>query len=156
MADTPTVPAFDMDSFMARTRAYEQRASELNPVNKAALLDALQSAGITTVTVTFDGCGDSGQIEQIVAKSGDKDADLPDNKVELARTEFHLEDVTRATVPLPDAIEAFCYDMLESKHGGWENNEGAYGEFIFDVKERTVTFDFNYRIEKSENHFHEL
>src|SRR3546814_8041154 len=49
-----------------------------------------------------------------------------------------------------------CYDLLESKHGGWENNEGGYGEFTFDVAAGTIVFDFNYRIERSENHYHEL
>lgn len=156
MTDPIPVPAFDMDSFMARYAAYEKRASELNPANKAALLAALAAASVTSVIVTFDGGGDSGQIESIVAQAGESEIDLPDTPVELARTEFHTEEVTRTTTPLPDAIESFCYDVLESKHGGWENNEGGFGEFTFDVAAETVVFDFNYRIQQSENHYYEL
>lgn len=156
MPDTTPLPAFDMDSFMASYAAYEKRAGELNPANKANLLGALAAAGVTSVIVNFDGGGDSGQIESIVAQAGDSQIDLPDTPVELARTEFHAEEITRVTMPLPEAIEAFCYDVLESKHGGWENNEGGFGEFTFDVAAGTVAFDFNYRIQQSENHYYEL
>lgn len=156
MTNSNPVPAFDMDSFMARYASFEQRASTLNPDNKAVLIAALAAAGITTVIVTFDGGGDSGQIESIVARTGDCDVELPDTLVELARADFHDEEIRRTTAPLPDAIESFCYDVLESKHGGWENNEGGFGEFTFNVAAGTVIFDFNYRIQQSENHYYEL
>ena len=35
------------------------------------MFDALAAAGITLIVVTFDGYGDSGQIENIEAKAGD-------------------------------------------------------------------------------------
>ncbi len=35
-----------------------------------------------------------------------------------------------------DAIERLAYDFLEETHDGWENSDGAYGDFIFDVAER--------------------
>ena len=156
MTDPTPVPAFDADNFMARYRAFEQRAEALHPANKTALFAALAAADITSVAIIFDGCGDSGQIDSVTAKAGAHDASLPDTPVELASTEFHSDEVTRKTMSLADAIEAFCYDVLESKHGGWENNEGAFGEFVFDVSAQTVAFDFNYRIERSESHFYEL
>lgn len=156
MTDTPAIPTIDMDGFMARYAAYESRANALLPANKTVLFDALQAADITSVTVTFDGCGDSGQIDAIVARAGDGEITLPDTQVELARTDFHLDETRRESMALPDAVETFCYDALESRHGGWENNEGGFGDFTFDVAARTIAFDFNYRIEKSENHYHEL
>ena len=30
-------------------------------------------------------------------------------------------------------------------HDGWENSDGAYGDFTFDVAERTITLDYNER-----------
>jgi hypothetical protein len=48
-----------------------------------------------------------------------------------------------------DAVEALVYALLEETHGGWENNEGAYGEFTFNVTERTITLDYNERYEDS-------
>jgi hypothetical protein len=35
-------------------------------------------------------------------------------------------------------------------HCGWENNDGAYGDFIFDVAKRTITLDFNERYTASD------
>lgn len=81
--ETPA-PAVDPEDFMDRYRAFEQRAAELHPANKASLFAALAAAAIGTVTVTFDGSGDSGQIEQIEV-DGDE-ASFPDTPVELART----------------------------------------------------------------------
>lgn len=156
MTDKPTIPAFDMDNFMARYTAYESRVNALLPANKAAVFDVLSAAGITRISVNFDGCGDSGQIDALHARSGEQIIDLPQTPVELASTDFHDEETRRQTMPLPSAIETLCYDLLESRYGGWENNEGAFGDFTFDVAERTIAFDFNYRIEKTENHYHEL
>ncbi len=44
---------------------------------------------------------------------------------------------------MKEAIERLAYE-------GWENNEGAYGNFLFDVTERTITLNYNERIETSE------
>ena len=156
MTDETPTPNVDMDDFMARYRAYEQRAAELHPANKAVLLAALADAGISCVTVSFNGYGDSGQIDNIEVKAGDADAELPATCVEVASTEFGSEEITRVSQPLADAIESFCFTLLEEKHAGWENNEGAYGEFIFDVPAGTIVFDFNYRIETSENHSYDI
>lgn len=57
---------------------------------------------------------------------------------------------------LRDAIETMAYDLLERTHSGWENNDGAYGEFTFDVVNRTVTLDYNERYTASENSTHEF
>ena len=35
--------------------------------------------------------------------------------------------------------------ILEQEQGGWENNDGAFGEFTFDVAERTIELEFNGR-----------
>ena len=44
-----------------------------------------------------------------------------------------------------DAIERLAYDFLEVTHDGWENSDGAHGDFIFDVAERAITLDYNER-----------
>ena len=157
-APTPTAipsPLIDMDDFMARSKAYEKRAADLIPVNKASLFAALAATGITSVCVAFNGYGDSGQIEDVTAKAGETEANLPTADVEIASAQFGTETISRSSKPLADAIESFCYDLLESHHGGWENNEGAYGDFTFDIAADSIVFDFNYRIETSENHSYE-
>ena len=77
----PDAPDEDIDAriacVLAEYEAHDRRSAALFPANKAALFDALGAAGITTVTVTFDGYGDSGQIEEITAQQGDRVVDLP-------------------------------------------------------------------------------
>lgn len=148
-------PLIDMNDFMTRSKAYEKRAADLIPSNKASLFAALAAAGISHVCIAFNGYGDSGQIEDVTAKAGEAEADLPAVDVEIASAEFGSETITRVSQPLADAIESFCFDLLESHHGGWENNEGAYGDFTFDIAADSIVFDFNYRIETSENHSYE-
>jgi hypothetical protein len=156
MTDETPAPGFDPDEFMARYRAYQARAAELHAGNKATVLAVLRDAGISKVTVTFNGYGDSGQIDSIAVKAGDTDAELPGNSVEIARASWESEAPEQMNEPLADAIETLCYALLEEKHDGWENNEGAYGEFVFDVAADRIVLDFNYRIETSENHTHEI
>jgi hypothetical protein len=47
-------------------------------------------------------------------------------------------------------VEALVYAFLAETHGGWENNEGAYGDFTFTVADRSIILDYNERIETSE------
>ena len=130
-------------------------AEEALPRNKAALFDALAVAGITSVVVTFDGVGDSGQIESIDARTGDAAAVLPICDIEIATPAWDGSELHRRTLPLGEAIEQLAYAFLEETHGGWENNEGAFGEFTFDVPERTIRLDYNERVESSEYSGHE-
>ncbi len=39
-------------------------------------------------------------------------------------------------------------------HDGWENSDGAHGDFTFDVGERTITLDYNERYMQSEYSLH--
>src|SRR6202035_5625925 len=100
-------------------------AKELLPANKTSLFDALAAAGITTVIVNFDGCGDSGQIEMIEARAGDDDCALPSVEIEIASAGWGSATVERQTQPVRVAIETLVYDVLSQEHGGWENNDGA-------------------------------
>ena len=57
---------------------------------------------------------------------------------------------------LHDAIETLCYDYLSQTHGGWENNDGAYGTFEFDVQQRSIRLDFDERFTDTNHHSHDL
>jgi hypothetical protein len=147
MSDTkPTdVSVSPSDPWQQQERAYARIASEVLTLNKAALFDALADAGITTVVVNFDGCGDSGQVEMIEARTGDDDCALPAVEVEIASMGWGTDTIDRQTQPVREAIETLVYDVLSQTHGGWENNDGACGDFTFDVTERTITLDYNER-----------
>lgn len=148
------IPELDPTSWLAQEQEFVKLCDSIRPDNKATLFDALARAGITLVVVNFDGYGDSGQIEDITTNSGDKVVDLPTVGLEVARAECGSRDIARVTVSTKDAIEQLVYDFLAEKHAGWENNEGAYGDFVFDVAERTITLNYNERIETSEYTHH--
>jgi len=133
------------DPCQQQERAYARIASEVLAANKAALFDALAAAGITTVLVNFDGYGDSGQVEKIEARTGDVDCTLPAVEVEVASAQWGSAAIDRQTKPISEAIETLVYDVLSATHGGWEINDGSYGDFTFDVTERTITLDYNER-----------
>jgi hypothetical protein len=149
-------PTPGANDFVARYIEHERRTAALIPFNKEAVFEALKEAGITTVAVRFDGYGDSGQIEEVVAKADDAEIAIPEIQVYMSRVQFGTEEIERQPQPLPQAIETMVYALLETTHGGWENNEGAYGDFKFDVGADLITLEFNYRIEAVDTHFHDF
>jgi len=158
MTDTdPTPnPALDTDACEAKARVQAGLSDSIHAADKATLFDALARAGITIVTVSFDGYGDSGQIEEIQAKAGDAPVELPAGKIELLQTVHGSAGAERSTLNIREAIESLVYDFLEETHGAWGNDDGAYGDFTFDVAERTITLDYNERFTQSEHFYHEF
>jgi hypothetical protein len=138
----------------AKSVAHNRLHEELQPRNKTALFDALAAAGVTHVVVSFDGYGDSGQIENIEVKAGDVTVAMPQTKIEIARAVWDQPEPERSTISIADAIEGLAYDFLEQTHSGWEDNDGAYGDFTFDVTARTITLDYNERTTASEYSLH--
>jgi hypothetical protein len=132
----------DSKDFEALLERHNKALSEANAFNKAAVFDALATAGISTVNVTFDGEGDSGQIENIMA---DGSAEIPDTRFELQQNGWGTGKLDSAQSTLRGAIETLCYDYLSQEYGGWENNEGAFGEFTLSVADRTIELEFNGR-----------
>ena len=160
MTDTndTTPKPFDMAAAMARyheSRAvYERRSESVHPANKKALFDALATAKITRVVVTFDGYGDSGQVEDISALSDDATVAPPEGEITISRAIWGTDGITESTMSVDEAVEQLAYDFLSETHGGWENNDGAYGEFTFDVAEGTITLDYNERYTATETYEH--
>lgn len=159
MTDTPqpgVTMTTEFDDYLARATARDRLEAELLPDNKTAIFDALASVGIVAVVVLFDGGGDSGQIESIDARDAAGEAALPDVTVEIASPSYADDSVVRQAMSLAEAIETLAYDLLRSAYCGWENNDGAYGEFAFDVATRVVSLDYNGRyvaVESSSHRF---
>lgn len=145
--NTTLAPSFDFTAWEAERRAHEAAQAAIRPANKAALFSVLSAAGITSIDVSFDGYGDSGQIESIDAKADQADTSLPEATVNLTLIGWRDTDPTERTMPIRQAIEHFAYDCLAQTHGGWENNEGAFGTFVFDVADQSITLDYNQRFE---------
>jgi hypothetical protein len=112
--------------------------------DKEIIFAALAEAGIHSVTLNYDGGGDSGQIEDIEAwnATGDRIPLPSDRKVQLT---LGNPDEPLTDVDLQAAIETLAWDFLEEMYAGWENNDGAFGIFVFDVPNRTVTLEHSER-----------
>lgn len=159
----PSQPVAAIDAQAAWQRYLEQAAARdalfetLLPDNQSAIFDALASAGVVTVIVTFDGYGDSGQIESVTATGPDSEMTLPEIDIVYASPgELTSDDpVNRKPQPLAEAVETLCYDLLRSTHAGWENNDGAFGDFTFDVAARTISLDHNDRYTAIESYAHQ-
>jgi hypothetical protein len=63
--------------------------------------------------------------------------------------------IDQQPLPLAEAIETLCYDLLRQTHAGWENNDGAFGDFTFDVPARTISLDHNDRYTAIESYTHQ-
>ena len=73
----------------------------------------LVKLGVDIVTINYDGYGDSGTMEDPLALQNDKPVELPPK--------------------LNDLLLEFAESYLP---GGWENNDGACGTFVLNIKER--------------------
>lgn len=158
MTDTQSTPVTSLDftALDQNNREHARLAEQSLLANKTALFDALAAAGIEIVIVVFDGYGDSGQIEDIEAKASDEIIALPTIEIEIARPVWGSSEIERLTRPIREAIETLAYDFLGQTQSGWGNDEGAYGDFTFDVAARTITLDYNERRMESDYSQHEF
>ena len=75
------------------------------------------------LTVKYNGGGDSGYIESNFEETGE---------------------------PIPAEIEDWCYRELSSNYGGWENNEGGDGVFIFNFNNSTIAHEHTDNIDEND------
>jgi hypothetical protein len=153
----PMVPStVDVAAIFAAHAERSARTLALRPGNKDRLFDGLMAAGVTHVTVTFDGCGDSGQIESIDAWSGETAVTFPATEIAYAALTWDRPEVEMRNLSLAEAVEQLAYDFLSDTHGGWENDDGAWGEFCFDAVARSIHLEFNDRFTASELTTHDF
>ena len=142
------------EDVLAAYQAHQKALTETMLINKTAVFAALATASITKVMVIFDGGGDSGQINEVLAKNGDTPVDLPETQVEFQQIEWNGRKAEPSKCTLRDAIEALCFNYLSHEHGGWENNDGGQGEFSFDVAAEQIDLEFEQFYTDSTTHTH--
>lgn len=81
--------------------------------------DLLKDGVIGKWRVDFNGSGDSGYID--------------DNMTSLQKSDAR---------EISESLNEYLYDFLESRHNGWEINEGSYGFFIIDIDKKTIELDY--------------
>jgi hypothetical protein len=143
--------------FEAQERARSRFAAQAALSTKGAVFDALARTRVASVTVIFDGSCDDGQIESVDARDAQNaTVALPADVVTVTAPLWDGSGVETNAAPLTEAIEVLAYAFLEQTHAGWENDDGAYGEFTFDVASRTVSLEFNERYTATETTTHEF
>lgn len=143
--------------YEARCARFAGLNAEVLPHNKRVLFEALAVSGISTVTINFDGYGDSGSFEEPLAFGADNnEMPLPTDAICVKTPVFDTGAITEDATTAREFIESLATDFLEETHSGWEDGEGAYGEFRFSLAERTITLEYNERYVDSHYHEHEL
>lgn len=134
------------------------RLEKVDDANKEILFDIIEEEKVEQFVVTFEGNGDSGQIE-----GSDLPAKILDQVVQGAKVSTgsvwsngKREEKYESNPTVRKMVDSICYKVLEALHDGWEINDGAWGEFIFDVKNRTVLLNFNERYTDSKLYEHEF
>ena len=151
----------DIEAVMAvfAVRQAERQTQVVEEIQqlKTVILPRLQETGIARVEIRFDGCGDSGAVEECVCLDAAGAAiTCPD--VTLQEGEAHRADGagSEQLPSLGQALEQLTYLALERHHPGWEINDGACGELVIDVAEATFVLDCSLRFTATDDHRAEL
>ena len=153
----------DMKSIMEKMAADRKMRATSAELNKAALVRAVKPLGLTRIEVDFSGSGDSGQIDEVRYFVGKQQLSNVDTLKLTLVVEASISDsttycetkkewVTTTKSPnIEELVEQICYDLLGANHGGWEINEGSFGEFVFSFsKGNKIHLTFHQRIESTE------
>ena len=120
---------------------------------RGKIMAALVAAGAKSVTVSFDGYGDSGEVggPAVAPKEAESVLEelVPDTLHEAGEwVDGKVNHQTRDRT-VSEAISELCYALLDN-HGGWEINEGSFGEFTIDPTADEINLTFNQRVESYE------
>lgn len=123
--------------------------------NRNLIFAALAEIGIHSVTVEYDGSSDSGQIVGIEAwDAAQNRIPLPSSrKLQLLSDNPYRSNIE---INIEAAVETLAYEYLEDQHPGWENNDGAYGTFVFAISDRTITLEHRARFTDVDIFTHEF
>lgn len=117
--------------------------------NLRRVLPVLRAQGVRQVTVSFDGSGDSGSIDEV--SYGDARVDGSALTVEIEVANRVLNGGRWVTVRrleqrnLDTAIEELTSDYLDETNVDWYNNDGGFGELTINVEEGTVALEVHVR-----------
>ena len=142
----------DYEQFLARWNERHERLCKANDASREAIIDALAAIGVERIEITFDGYGDSGQIEDVAVTGASEDLT---GEVTLVRAPWTCPNEEH-TCKLAEAVEDLCYALLEQEHDGWQDSDGAYGTFVFDVAARTVTLECHTRYTDANTSVHDF
>jgi len=146
-----------MADFAIRQAERKTEVAEEIQQLKAAILPRLQEAGIARVEIRFDGCSDSGAVEECACLDAAGAAiACPDDTLQEGEADKADGAGSNEQQSLGQALEQLTYLALERHHPGWEINDGACGELVIDVAEATFVLDCSLRFTATDDHSTEL
>jgi hypothetical protein len=141
------------EDWIKNAAAAEKMRDELAIINRQALFDALAAAGITSVTIEFNGYGDEGQIEDTQYFIDENETTPAIDTLLFVRQGIGSAPEAEP-IELEDAMDELLYDLLSTHYCGWQDNEGSYGEFTFNIPARTVDLDIALRFVDANHYQH--
>jgi hypothetical protein len=105
-----------------------QTYNELKKLGNPEFIEKMKQDYGNTLELTYDGGGDSGQIND-------------------------YGDTNHGSVHIERDIEYVGYEVIDIYYSGWENNEGGDGRIIFDFENQTVKLYHTYYVENSDNEY---
>jgi hypothetical protein len=133
-----------------------QQLKQKREMNKQFVLDFMSKHNVKEVVLQFDGCGDSGQIEDIEYNGETStNLDLHEEKVLMISSDQKYVDGkwvvnTEPVEATADILfEEYAYLALEARHSGWEINEGSFGTIRIRA-DGSGGIEYNERIETVE------
>lgn len=111
--------------------------------NKAALISALKTLGLSSATMTYSGGGDSGQVDTVEVAPTCPAALT--SEVTVLDEGFRKDEASGQFQPttiekpmsLEDALEDFVSRVSYEHSPGWENNDGGRGELTLNAEDGT-------------------
>ena len=151
----------DIEAVMAdfAVRQAERQTQVVEEIQqlKTVILPRLEEAGIARVEIRFDGCGDSGAVEECVCLDAAGTAiTCPDVTLQEGEADTADGAGSEELQSLGQALEQLTYLALERHHPGWEINDGACGDLVIDVAEATFVLDCSLRFTATDDHSTEL
>ena len=114
----------------------------------------LSSHAVTEVTASYDGSGDSGNMDvsfRVATAAAQRIGPMPAQPQvngiwHPSQTFFNLPDVKADPLITKTKIDEFEDALYEMLPGGWEINDGSYGEITVDMDSFKVRIEHNQRI----------
>lgn len=121
------------------------------------LFAQLRLHNVALITISFEGSGDAGSIEEIQL------FDASDNEIAIPKAATfrgaEANDNGRRQPTVGEALENLGYEMLDKTGVDWYNNEGGFGEIhinISDINDITIHCDMNQRFIEVDNSLYEF
>jgi hypothetical protein len=120
------------------------------------VLSVCRASNYARIVVTFDGCGDSGQIEDMDFQFNDSMP--PKHPATLSIGDFDVQEgfahhegrwepiIKQKELTLADALETVTYDILSQNIPGWEINEGTSGIIYYNIDTGAIRCEFSERV----------